>query len=422
MFTTLRNAVKIPDIRRKLLYTLMIIVVYRFGSAIPVPGINSAALSAAFQANEGGFLGLFNLMSGGNFRQFTLFALGVGPYITASIVLNLLQFAIPALENLAKEGEVGRKKIAQYTRYLTVVLAIIQGIGFSYGYFYQFFVVKSVFSVFLAVTALTAGTAIMMYLGEKITEKGIGNGMSLFIFAGIVASIPATLLQNYQRFMVGQLGILEIVLFLIVSVAVIMGIVFIQEGTRKIPVNYAKKVVGRKIYGGQSTHLPLKVNQAGVIPIIFAISVLMVPITIAQFMPGSGFYNFINQYFSATSIAYNVVYVLLIVAFTYFYTSLTFNPVEISDRLKQNGGFVPGIRPGKPTSDFLAKTVGRISFAGALFLALVALIPNLLGIFFPHMNSGFGGTSLLILVSVALETMKQIEAQMMMRHYEGFLN
>ncbi len=422
MFSTLSKAWRITDIRKRILYTLLMVLIYRFGSAIPVPGINTEYLNQLFSANQEGFLGLFNLMSGGNFRSFTLFALGIGPYITASIVLNLLQMAIPSLEALAREGEVGRKKIAQYTRYLTIVLAVIQGIGFSIGIFRGVFTSYDFASVFVAVITLTAGTAVMMYLGEKITEKGIGNGISLFIFAGIVASIPESILSTTLKVKEGVVSIFAVIAFILVAVAVIAGIVFIQQGTRKIPVQHAKKVVGRRVYGGNSTHIPLKVNQAGVIPIIFAVSILMVPMTIASFFPGSGFSNFINNYFGATSIAYNIVYVLLIIGFTYFYTSVTFNPVEIADRLKSNGGFVPGIRPGKSTSDFLSKTVGRISFAGAIFLAVVALIPNILGIVFPQMSLGFGGTSLLILVSVALETMKQIEAQMMMRHYEGFLD
>lgn len=423
MFSTLRNAWKIPDIRRRILYTLMMILVYRFGSSIPVPGINASRLDELFSQNQDGFLGLFNLVSGGNFRQFTLFALGIGPYITASIVLNLLQMAIPSLEALAREGEVGRKKIAQYTRYLTIVLAIIQGIGFSFGYFRPVFVDGgSAMSIFVAVLTLTAGTAVMMYLGEKITEKGIGNGISLFIFAGIVAGIPGAVIETTLKLKEGAVNILAVLAFVVVSLVVIMGIVFIQQGTRKIPVQHAKKVVGRKVYGGNATHIPLKVNQAGVIPIIFAISLLMVPMIFAQFFPQSGYASFMNRFFGPTSIAYNILYVLLIIGFTYFYTSVTFNPVEIADRLKTSGGFVPGIRPGKPTSDFLTKTVNRISFAGAIFLAVVAIIPNILGIVFPQMRFGFGGTSLLILVSVALETMKQIEAQMMMRHYEGFLD
>lgn len=397
------------------------IAIFRLGSAVPVPGINSERLAAAFAGSEDGLLGLFNLMSGGNFKTFTIFALGISPYITASIVLNLLQIAIPSLEALAKEGEEGRKKIARYTRYLTVVLAVLQGFGFSMGYFKSFFTNPGAWSTFIAVLTLTAGTAFLMYLGEKITEKGIGNGISLFIFAGIVSSLPSATLRMYKNVSIGQLNIIQVVLFAVLAVAIIMGIIFIQQGTRKIPVQYAKRVVGRKTYGGQSTHIPLKVNQAGVIPVIFAISILMFPATIGAFWPSSGFNAFVTTWLSQTSIVYNVIYAVLIIFFTFFYTSVTFNPIEVSDRLKTNGGFVPGIRPGKPTAEYLSKSLNKISIVGALFLAVIAILPNFLG-GLTNMQFSFGGTSLLIVVSVALETMKQMEAQMMMRHYEGFLS
>ncbi len=421
MFSTLRNAWKIPDLRNRILYTFAMIAIFRLGSAVPVPGIDSARLAAAFANSEDGLLGLFNLMSGGNFKTFTIFALGISPYITASIVLNLLQIAFPALEALAKEGEEGRKKIARYTRYLTVVLALIQGIGFSLGYFQNFFINPGAWSTFIAVLTLTAGTAFLMYLGEKITEKGIGNGISLFIFAGIVASVPSASLSMFANLRIGQMNIIQVVLFLLFALIIVMGIIFIQQGTRKIPVQYAKRVVGRKMYGGQSTHIPLKVNQAGVIPVIFAISILMFPATIATFFPGSGFANFVGNYLDQTSIMYNLLYVLLIVFFTFFYTNVTFNPVEVADRLKTNGGFIPGIRPGRPTSEYLSKSLNKISIVGAIFLAVIAVLPNFLGAV-TNTQFSFGGTSVLIVVSVALETMKQIEAQMLMRHYEGFLN
>ncbi|MDO4799956.1 MAG: preprotein translocase subunit SecY [Bacillota bacterium] len=422
MLTTLRNAWKIPDLRRRILFTLLMIAIFRFGSTIPVPGIDSKALAELYTNSQGGFMGLFNLMSGGNFYQFTIFALGISPYITASIVLNLLQMVFPYLEQLAREGEAGRKKIAQYTRYLTIVLAVIQGFGFSVGLFGRVFKEPGFGSVAIAVLTLTAGTAFLMYLGEKITEKGIGNGISLFIFAGIVASIPKSAIDTFRKLQSGDVNIFSVLIFVIVAVLIIMGVVFIQQGTRKIPVQYSKRTVGNKVYGGQSTHIPLKVNQAGVIPVIFAISILLAPITIAQFWPTSGFAAFVGQHFNSTSVAYNVIYVLMIVFFTYFYTSVTFNPVEVADRLRENGGFIPGIRPGKPTADILTKTVNRISLVGAIFLAVIALVPNILGIFFPALQLGFGGTSILIMVSVALETTKQIESQMLMRHYEGFLN
>ena len=421
MFSTLRNAWKIPDLKNRILYTFAMIAIFRLGSTIPVPGIDSAKLAAAFANSEDGLLGLFNLMSGGNFKTFTIFALGISPYITASIILNLLQIAFPALEALAREGEEGRKKIARYTRYLTVVLALIQGIGFTLGYFKSFFVNPGAWSTFIAVLTLTAGTAFLMYLGEKITEKGIGNGISLFIFAGIIARLPSATLQMYSNIRIGQTNIIQVLAFLVMALVIIMGIIFIQQGSRKIPVQYAKRIVGRKMYGGQTTHIPLKVNQAGVIPVIFAISILMFPATIGAFFPNSSFYAFVNRWLSTTSVLYNVLYALLIIFFTYFYTNVTFNPVDVADRLKTNGGFIPGIRPGRPTSEYLSRSLNKITIVGAIFLAFIAILPHLLG-GVTNMQFSFGGTSILIVVSVSLETMKQIEAQMLMRHYEGFLN
>ncbi len=397
------------------------IAIFRLGSAVPVPGIDSKALADAFSNSEDGFLGLFNLMSGGNFKTFTIFALGISPYITASIILNLLQIAFPALEALAREGEEGRKKIVRYTRYLTVGLALIQGIGFSLGYFQRFFINPGTWSVFLAVLVLTAGTAFLMYLGEKITENGIGNGMSLFIFAGIIARIPASAFRTLTNIRIGQVSVLQFAIFLIVAVVIIMGVIFIQQGQRKIPVQYAKRMVGRKMYGGQTTHIPLKVNQAGVIPVIFAISILIFPMTIAAFVPNSGYAEFINKWFVSTSILYNVFYALMIFGFTYFYTNITFNPIEVADRLKTNGGFIPGIRPGRPTAEYLSRSLNKITVVGALFLVVIAILPNVMGAV-TKTNFAFGGTSLLIMVSVSLETMKQIESQMLMRHYEGFLS
>lgn len=421
MFSTLKNAWKIPDLRKRILYTFAMIAVFRLGSTVPVPGIDSAKLAAAFANSEDGLLGLFNLMSGGNFKTFTIFALGISPYITASIVLNLLQIAFPSLEALAREGEEGRKKIARYTRYLTVVLALIQGFGFSLGYFQRFFLNPGAFSTFISVLTLTAGTAFLMYLGEKITENGIGNGISLFIFAGIIARVPTTTVNTYNNLMIGQVNLIQVIIFCLIAVAIISGVIFMQQGQRKIPVQYAKRVVGRKMYGGQSTHIPLKVNQAGVIPVIFAISILMFPLTISAFFPGSGFSVFVGKWLNQTSVLYNVLYAILIFAFTFFYTNITFNPIEVSDRLKTNGGFIPGIRPGKPTAEYLGKSLNKITIVGGLFLAGIAILPNFLGAI-TNTSFSFGGTSLLIVVSVSLETMKQIEAQMLMRHYEGFLS
>lgn len=397
------------------------IIIFRLGANIPVPGVNAVALDALFTKQAGGILGVFNLMSGGAFKQFSLFALGVSPYITASIILNLLEIAIPSLGALAKQGEEGRKKIAQYTRYGAIILALIQGFGFSYGLFRSVFVDNNPMTIAVAVITLTAGTAFLMYLGEHITENGIGNGISLFIFAGIVARLPSAIISEIQGLISGDRNIISLLIFIVVALLVIAGVIMVQEGTRKIPVQYAKKVVGRKMYGGQNTHLPLKVNQSGVIPVIFAISVLAIPQTIASFMdPASGFVKFVNTYMSNKSPLWMLLEFLLIIFFSYFYTSVTFNPEEIAENLKKNGGFIPGIRPGKPTEEYIQRSVTRLTFAGALFLGFISLLPNVI-LQFTDLHMNFGGTSLLIVVGVALETTKQIEAQMLMRHYQGFL-
>lgn len=422
MLATLANAWKIPELRKRILYTLMMFLVFRLGSSIPVPGINNALLADLFK-NDAGFLSFFNLMSGGSFKRFTIFALGIAPYITASIIMNLLQIALPYFENLAKEGDVGRKKMVQYTRYGTVVLSLIQAIGITLGLFRPAFTDFGPVSASVAVIVLTAGTAFLMYLGEKITENGIGNGISLFIFAGILSRVPTAVGTMIQQMREGTLNVVSVIIFCVLAILIIAGVVFMQQGSRKIPVQYAKRQVGRKMYGGHSTHIPLKVNMAGVIPVIFAISLLMFPQTIAQFWPQSGFYDFLNKWFNSDDILWNVMYALLIIGFTYFYTSVTFNPAEVAENMKKNGGFIPGIRPGKPTSDYLIKVLNRLTLAGASFLALIAVLPNaILAIpAFSGLQMGFGGTSLLIAVGVSMDTMKQIEAQMVMRHYQGFL-
>ena len=419
MFSTLRNAWKIPDLRKRILYTMLMIVIFRLGAAIPVPGIDKVKLGTLFSNNDG-LLGLFDLMSGGAFKNFTIFALGISPYITSSIIVNLLTIAFPALEALSKEGPEGRKKLTQYTRYGTVVLALIQAFGMSVGLFRNAFIDYNALSVFVSVVTLTAGTAFLMYLGEKITENGIGNGISLFIFAGIISRVPAGTLNTITRLKANEIGVINVIAFLAIAVVVIAAVIFIQQGTRKVPVQYAKRVVGRKMYGGHSTHIPLKVNQAGVIPVIFAISILMFPLTIAQFWPNAGISIWFKTYMNSKTFLYNTLYALLILFFTYFYTSVTFNPVEVATNMKQNGGFIPGIRPGKPTSEYLQRTLSRITLAGAVFLAAIAVLPNVL-LIFSDMQIRFGGTSLLIAVGVSLETVKQIEAQMVMRHYQGFL-
>lgn len=422
MLATLANAWKIPELRKRILYTLGMFVVFRLGSSIPVPGVNTALLDQLFK-NDAGFLSFFNMMSGGSFKRFTIFALGITPYITASIIMNLLQIALPYFENLAKEGDSGRKKMVQYTRYGTVVLSCIQAIGITLGLFKPAFTDFNMVTASVAVIVLTAGTAFLMYLGEKITENGIGNGISLFIFAGILARVPTSVGTMIQQMKDGTLNVVSVIIFCVLAVLIIAGVVFMTNGQRKIPVQYAKRQVGRKMYGGHSTHIPLKVNMAGVIPVIFAISLLMFPQTIAQFWPQSGFYAWLTKWFNSDDILWNAMYALLIIGFTYFYTSVTFNPAEVAENMKKNGGFIPGIRPGKPTSDYLIKVLNRLTLAGALFLALVAVLPNMILAVpaFSGMQMQFGGTSLLIAVGVSMDTMKQIEAQMVMRHYQGFL-
>jgi preprotein translocase subunit SecY len=421
LFTTLGNAWKIPDLRKKIFYTLMMIVVFRLGSSIPVPGVDKTLLEQMV-SNDQGLLGFFDLMSGGSFKRLSIFALGISPYITASIIMNLLQIAFPeSVGAMVKEGgEEGRKKSVQYTRYGTIVLALIQGFGWSLTLFKPVFVNPNMGTYLLTTVILTAGTAFLMYLGEKITENGIGNGISLFIFAGIIAGVPGALIKTYKGLVDATLNPLSLVLFVVVAIAIIVGVIYIQEGVRKIPVQYAKRVVGRKTYGGHSSYVPIKVNQAGVIPIIFGVSLLMFPMTIAQFFPGSSFYLFLTKNFNSTGIVYNICYALLIVFFTYFYTSVIFNPSDFAENMKRNGGFIPGIRPGKPTSEYLQRVINRLTLSGAIFLALIAVVPNFI-LAVGSMGFQFGGTSLLIVVGVALETMKQIEAQMVMRHYQGFL-
>jgi preprotein translocase subunit SecY len=393
------------------------LVIFRLGSFIPVPGMDTAALSKLIAG--GGLLGFFNTISGGAFDNFAIFAMSISPYINATIIMQLLTIAIPSLEALAKEGEEGRRKIAQYTRYGTVVLALIQSLALSYG-FRGYLLRTDPVSVILVALSLTAGTAFLMWLGEQINERGIGNGISLLIFAGIISRIPLGVLKIIELYKVKSTNIVEIVLFLIFAVLIIMGVVFIQEGERRIPVQYAKRVVGRKMYGGQSTHIPLKVNQSGVIPVIFAMSLIAFPGQIAQFFPDSAVYRFFNTYLNWGSWIHGVLYALLIIGFTYFYTAVTFNPIEVSNNIKKYGGFIPGIRPGKPTSDFITKSLNRITLVGAFFLAAIAVIPIFL-MNFTGIKISFGSTSLLIVVGVAMDFVKQIEAQMVMRNYQGFL-
>ncbi len=424
MFQTIAQAWKIPEMRRKMLYTLFMLVIFRLGSNIPVPGINRELLAQTFNANEAGRLGLFDLYYGGSFSNFTIFALSITPYITASIILQLLTVVIPKLEEMAKQGQEGQKKMAQLTRYITVVLALIQAVGYTFGLFRNVIVDNSIFSKIVIVLVLVAGTAFLMWLGERINENGVGNGISLLIFAGIVSRIPTAVSRTVNGLIAGTISVIAVILFLIFAILVVVGIVLVQEGTRKVPVQYAKRVVGRKMYGGQSTYIPLKVNQGGVIPVIFAVSILQVPATIAYMVPNTWFANFYNKYLSASGnpgiwiyMAFDVIFIIF---FTYFYGSLTMNPVEIADNMKNNGGFIPGIRPGKPTAEYIQKVTSRLNLASAIFLAIVAALPLLLSKF-TNFEVNFGGTSLIIVVGVALETMKAIETQMVMRNYSGFL-
>ena len=436
MFNTIRNAWRIPDLRKKILYTLLIIIVFRFGSVIPAPFLDASALSELMaSAGENSALGYINMLTGGAFSYASLFAMGITPYINSSIIMQLLTIAIPLLERMAKEGEEGRKKIATITRYVTVILGLIQGVAY-YFYLRTNGIVAytdgfaGVFVAVVIVLTFTAGTALIMWMGEQINEKGVGNGISIILFAGIVARLPVTFGTVWQYMQLGMesaatsgqylvLAPLFIVLFLIV----IWVIVFMNESERRIPVQYAKKVVGRKMYGGQSTFLPVKVAMSGVMPVIFASSILFIPQFIQFFWnPSGGFGKAVLDAFSQTGWLYIVLYFLLIVMFAYFYMSIQYNPLEMANNLRQNNGTIPGIRPGKPTADFIAKILSKVTLIGALFLAFVALIPiiytNVTGMY----GLSLGGTSIIIIVGVALETVKQLESQMMLRHYKGFLD
>ena len=447
MIQTMRNAWKVPELRAKLLFTVFALLIFRLGSAIPVPFINVGMLSDYMKAQSASIFGLLNVMSGDAFAQATVFALSIQPYINSSIIIQLLTIAIPALERLQKEGgEEGKKKLAAITRYATVGIALIQAFGFytmlrvgSNGT--SFVSTDNIWAAFVIIAAFVAGSAFLMWLGEQITEFGIGNGISIILFAGIVARGPSmvgSMIEGVRGWMAKADPATSLVLhpaFILLIVAgmllLVAFIVFMDNSERRIPVQYAKRVVGRKMYGGQSSHLPIKVNMSGVLPIIFAQSIASIPATIGMFVPsaqtpGSGWYTFL-QVFDSRGWVYCIVYFLLIVFFSYFYNTIQFNPIEVSNNLKKNGGFIPGFRPGKPTSDFLSKVVSRITMFGALYLAVVALLPTLVGniMLLAGSSAGrslaIGGTSVIIVVGVALETVKALEAQLMMRHYKGFL-
>ncbi|WP_312814632.1 preprotein translocase subunit SecY [Sedimentibacter sp.] len=421
MFETLRNAWKIPDLRKKMTFTFLMLVIYRLGAVIPVPGIDRAIVGNMFAGTAGGLLDFFDMMSGGAFKDFTIFALNIYPYITSSIILQLLAIAIPKLEEIFKRED-GKKKMAQWTRYITVVLALIQATAYAVGFFNSAIIDQSFLSILSVVIVLTAGTAFLMWLGELITEKGIGNGISLIIMIGIISRYPTDVGTMIFQMQNGAVNIIEIILFLVFALIIVVGVIAIQQGERKIPVQYAKRVVGRKMYGGQSTHIPMKVLMAGVMPVIFASTLLAIPQTLGFFFPNM--LDGVQKYFSVAQspgvYIYTILNIVLIIFFTYFYTAVQFNPFEYSNTLKENGGFIPGIRPGRPTAEYLNKVLNRVTIAGAIALAIIATIPTLV-FSFTSLNINFGGTSLLIVTGVALETMKQIEAQMLMRHYKGFL-
>lgn len=425
MFGTLRDAFRVEDLRKRIIFTLLMFVVIRIGAAVPIPGINNAILQAMFAQSDLDMVGMLDAFSGGAFQQMSLFALGIVPYINSSIIMNLLTIAIPALEEMQKEGEDGRKKIAKYTRYLTVILAVIQAVAISIS-LRNMFIDYSFFSVVVAVVSMTAGTAFLMWIGERITENGIGNGISLIIVINIISRLPSGFSMVVDSIQQGMYW--QIALILLLFLAMVVVVVMIQLGERRINVQYAKRVQGRKVYGGQSTHIPLKVNMAGVIPVIFASSILQFPAIITSFFPGepAGWWQSVLNWISYSNIRGNygvgaLLYFALILGFAYFYTAIIFNPFEVANNLKKNGGFILGIRPGRPTVDYLTTILNRMVFIGGTILGLIALAPILMS-FITGITISFGGTSLIIVVGVAIDTFKQIESQLVVRHYKGFLN
>jgi len=455
MLQSLRNIWDIPDLRKRVLFTLGLLAVYRLGNHIPTPGINAKALIDFFEQNKANWFGLVDMFSGGNLAKVTIFALGIMPYISSSIILQLLTVVWPYLEKLSKEGELGRRKITQYTRYGTVLLSIVQSLGIAVylermTLNQSFHIVEHPGVAFklMTVMTLTTGTAFIMWLGEQITERGIGNGMSLLIFAGIVVGFPRGMLSTLEMIRRGDLSLLATVFLMAMMVLVVAAIVFVERGQRRITVQYAKRVVGRRMYGGQSTHLPLRVNTSGVIPVIFASSIIAFPQTIASFFQANNpWMQSVSEQLKWGMPLYNLLYVSFIIFFCYFYTAIVFNPDDVAENMRKYGGFVPGIRPGKRTAEYLDHILGRITFGGAIYLALIALLPEFLMAGFKvapipligppldaflsennlgwiteglHLNFYFGGTSLLIIVGVAMDTVAQVEAQLIMRHYDGF--
>jgi preprotein translocase subunit SecY len=427
MMTAIGNILKIPELKRRIAVTLLLLAVYRVGCHIPTPGIDAAALTSFFQQAGGTLLGFFDMFAGGAMRRLSVFALGIMPYISSSIILQLLTVVVPYLERLQKEGEMGRRKIIQYTRYGTVILSIIQGFGIAMWMEAQHGIEGTPIALhpgwsFRLMTTITlaAGTSFLMWLGEQITERGIGNGISLIIFAGIVASMPGAIVKTSQLIKSGELGPILMLLIIAFMIAVLAFIVYMETSHRRIPVQYAKRIIGRRIYGGQSTHLPLKINTSGVIPPIFASSILMFPATIANFV-NHPLMQKIQHFLQPTTLVYNLLYVGFIIFFCYFYTAVVFNPVDVADNMRKYGGFIPGIRPGGPTADYIDRVLTRITLGGAIYVAGVCVLPTFLIARF-NVPFYFGGTALLIVVGVALDTLQQIESHMLTRHYEGLIS
>jgi preprotein translocase subunit SecY len=426
MINTFQNIFKIPELRKRILFTLGILVVYRIGSHIPTPGVDAQALGEFFKQAGGSLLGLYDMFAGGAFAKATIFSLGIMPYISASIIMQLLGTVVPYFQKLQKEGEEGRRKITQYTRYGTVLIAAVQAMATSL--FLESINIGGRYAVtspgmgfrLLTMLTFTSGTIFIMWLGEQITDKGIGNGISLIIFIGIIARFPNAIIEEIQNLLGGRRTIFAEAFLIALMLAVVAATVLVTRAQRKIPVQYAKRVVGRKMYGGQSTHIPLSVNAAGIIPIIFAQSIMFAPSTLASFFPNSEFMHMVTSWFDAGTILYSVVYGLLIIFFAYFYTAIVFNPVDLADNMRKYGGFIPGIRPGKRTSEYIDRILTRITLPGAIFFAIIAIIPYFL-MKKVNVTFYFGGTSILIVVGVALDTLQQIESHLIMRHYEGFM-
>ena len=442
MLSSIIDAFKVPELRKKILFTVFILLIFRIGSAITVPFVDAEVLAAKMAGADATFMGYLSMMSGGGFSTASVFALSITPYINASIILQLLTVAIPALERLSKEGEAGRRKLGQYTRYATVILGLLLGIAYYFMVKNQYGALTaeangSFFAAVVIILCFTAGSALMMWLGEQINEKGIGNGISMLLFAGILSRIPLGAQALWHRFYSEGFAMLETaqgdaiwkmistVLVLVLFLAMIGFIVFMTDAERRIPVQYAKKVVGRKMYGGQSTHMPIKVNMSGVMPIILAVSILSLPSILVTFLgqpAAGGFWDAVVNMFSQDSWVYIILYALMIIGFSFFYVTIQYNPTEMANNLRKNGGAIPGQRPGKPTADFIKRVLNKVTFIGALFLGVVALFPSVFGKISNFAGLTIGGTSLMIVVGVALETVQQIESQMMMRHYKGFLD